>query len=78
MDHTHAPEPDETLPDGAYLASCKEKTLILADVNGHGAIFPHAACEVRDGTAYFYRDDQVIWSCTAAYALTRLVMERLR
>jgi hypothetical protein len=56
------------LVDGHYMAMCRERNALAAAMNGHGAIYPQAMCEMKGDYAIFCRDGHEIWRCNAAYA----------
>ncbi|MGU7782710.1 hypothetical protein [Burkholderia sp. PU8-34] len=56
------------LVDGEYVATCRERTILGATANGHGAVFPKAKMTVKDGWATFSRDGVEVWNCNARYA----------
>ncbi len=58
----------DTLPDGEYWATCRERNPLSAAANGHSLVFPKARLTVKDGWAVFYRDGKEVWNCNAAYA----------
>lgn len=66
-----------TLRDGNYLARCKERNSLSAAMNGHGAVFPQANCEIKRGVAIFRRDGNEVWRCNAGYAELHFVLERI-
>lgn len=66
-----------TLRDGTYLARCKERNSLSATLNGHGAVYPQAKCEVKRSVAIFERDGKALWSCNAVYAELHFVLEKI-
>jgi len=64
----HSTRTPDRLPDGEYVARCKEPTVLAAALNGHGPVWPGAQLIVSDGWAMFYRDENEVWSCNATYA----------
>ncbi|OUE39288.1 hypothetical protein BZY94_31035 [Burkholderia territorii] len=66
-----------TLQDGAYLARCKERNPLSAAMNGHGAVYPYARCEVKRGVAIFERDGKEVWRCNSAYAELHFSLEQI-
>lgn len=56
------------LEDGVYLAKCRERSALAAAANGHGAVWPEARMVIAKGTARFYRGNEQVWLCNAAYA----------
>nr|WP_244104562.1 hypothetical protein [Burkholderia ambifaria] len=66
-----------TLRDGIYLAHCKERNSLSAAMNGHGAVYPQARCEVKKGVAIFERDGKEVWQCNAAYAELHFKLEKI-
>lgn len=66
----------DALPDGEYWAICRERNALSAAMNGHSQVFPKARIMVRGGWAFFYRDDQEVWSCNAAYAAVNFDIQR--
>ncbi|MBJ9676326.1 hypothetical protein [Burkholderia gladioli] len=67
-------DPD-LLPDGDYWVTCRERNALSAAANGHSQVFPQAKMIVRDGWAYFYRDDDEVWTCNVRYAATNFVIQ---
>lgn len=66
------------LPDGKYLARCKERSAISAAVNGHGAVYPQALCTIANGVAMFEKDGRRVWDCNAAYAQANFQLETVK
>lgn len=56
------------LPDGRYLARCREATRLKAASNGHSAVFPQAECALSATHASFYKVGVLVWECNRAYA----------
>lgn len=59
---------DSKLPDGEYIAKCRQKTVLSAAANGHSQVFPEAHLVVKGGTAYFSKEGKKVWSCNVTYA----------
>lgn len=57
-----------TLPDGKYLAVCRQATLLAAAVNGHSAVWPQAVMVITGDSALFYREGKQVWSCNSLHA----------
>jgi hypothetical protein len=66
----------ETLADGEYWATCRERNEISAALNGHSAVFPQALVTVADGWAFFYRDGKEVWTCNARYAAANFNIQK--
>ncbi|RQR62901.1 hypothetical protein DIE12_34460 [Burkholderia sp. Bp9015] len=58
----------DTLADGQYRATCRERNPLSAAANGHSLVYPEARVIVKDGWAFFYRENVEVWNCNAAYA----------
>jgi archaeosine-15-forming tRNA-guanine transglycosylase len=65
----------ETLADGEYWVTCRERNEISAALNGHSAVFPQARMTVADGWAVFYRNGKEVWTCNARYAAAKFVIQ---
>jgi hypothetical protein len=65
------------LPDGSYVATCKERSFLAAASNGHSLVWPRADVEVRRGIAQFSNSGTVVWSCNAAYAALHFHIEKV-
>ncbi|HBN6128331.1 hypothetical protein OXV40_29260 [Burkholderia contaminans] len=63
------------LPDGRYMAKCRERNAIAAGMNGHSLVWPTAILRVANGIAIFERDGVKVWSCNAMYAATHFEIE---
>ncbi|MGU7774670.1 hypothetical protein ACV229_31420 [Burkholderia sp. MR1-5-21] len=59
---------DGMLVDGEYCATGRERTILGATANGHGAVFPRATMTVTDGWSTFTHDGVEVWNCNARYA----------
>lgn len=67
---------DKKVSDEMYTATCKERNALAAAMNGHGSVYPQAACTIARGVAIFHRDGKEVWSCHAAYAEANFKLER--
>lgn len=66
----------DALPNGEYMATCRERNLLSAAANGHSLVFPDARVKVKAGWAHFYRDGVKVWTCNAAYAAANFNIEK--
>lgn len=64
------------LAPGRYDVACKEATKMKAALNGHAAVWPRAEA-VSDGKwVQFFRGDEKIYDCNAAYAAANFMCTR--
>ena len=66
----------EHLPDGEYFATCKERNVMSATMNGHHLVFPQARMTVTAGIARFYRDGKEVWDCNSIYAASHFIIQK--
>lgn len=66
----------ETLANGEYWATCRERNEISAALNGHGDVFPQARMTVIEGWAFFYKNGEEVWNCNARYAAANFVVRQ--
>jgi len=59
---------DSKLPDGKYIAKCRQKTVLSAAANGHSLVFPEAHLVIKGNSASFSKEGKEVWSCNAGYA----------
>lgn len=64
-------------PAGQYLATCKEKSVLSAAMNGHSAVFPQAHCTVARGQAVFKKNGVEVWRCNSTYAAAHFLLTPL-
>ncbi|MEQ5844351.1 MULTISPECIES: hypothetical protein [Paraburkholderia] len=76
MSSTSSKRANETLANGEYWATCRERNEISAALNGHGDVFPQARMTVIDGWAFFYRNSEEVWNCNARYAATNFIVQQ--
>lgn len=70
--------PPETLPDGEYIAKCRQLTIISAAANGHLSVWPEAKLVIKGRDALFYKEGMLVWSCNVAYAATHFDVTSLK
>jgi hypothetical protein len=65
----------DILADGEYWLTCRERNALSAAANGHSQVYPGARVKVTDGWAVFYRNDEEVWNCNAAYAAANFIVQ---
>ncbi|WP_186258922.1 hypothetical protein [Burkholderia gladioli] len=65
----------ELLPDGAYWATCQERSALSVAASGHSPVFPQALMIVKGDWAHFYRDGEEVWTCNVRYAAANFVIQ---
>lgn len=66
------------LSDGTYRATCKERSLLAAGMNGHSLVYPVSIVTVRTDQATFRKDGKTVWTCSAAYAAMHFHIEKIQ
>lgn len=76
VDLTSSRRSSETLANGEYRATRRERNEISAALNGHGDVFPQARMTAIDSGAFFYKNGDEVWNCNARYAAANFIVQQ--